>query len=927
MPAQSQELGEPWCTLTWDGGGETNLWHEPANWDLDRVPATDFTDRVCIPASAGPVVHSTGWSPIDGLMSDAPLIVEGGRLEVPARQSIDLATLDFRGGEIVGWQLNVDGDVTWSGGRFGYEDEPMWVHVGDPLAATSSSDLYITGDWHDFRGPIAVRGSVDIAEGATVAATHGSIEAGETVTVSGTLIAEVVGGLSGDDGVVVEPGGGVYGVFPGGTWTNRGTFEGELRPGAGDFEITSFVNEGTATVWGSTGAAPLQNALGATLTTQGTFYTFDVANDGVIRVGRASPYGPSELHLLGTYSGEGAIDIVEGAITVGDEEADQFRAHVTDANIQGSGPVTAVGNSTLSGSWLVGPDVAMVLDGDGVELAGATVTADNLSIINASVAPGAESTLNVGTVHIGDRDPEALRVADGAQLTTTQTMTMYPGSRVNGAGTLVNDGTILTQEPNRWGEPFASLGLRLENNGTINVPETWLRVSTLVNAGLVEFGADAQLPVEGAFDQTADGVLSVVADGSDYDFTQTDPKGDVSGITAASADVGGAIAVTGINGCITRAPVIAAPTATGSPALTSDVPECEYGLGVDAAGLNLIANDVTPPSLPAYDYGLAWGDWAGGTRITGGVVPKFRLIPSLDDDWAAPTSDDITGLRQVVQWWDTNPDATRAAMASRLDHSATNGDRYLAVEGTTANLWHHVAAQDWAGNWTEVRHDGPFQIDMTPPTAPVINADHVTDLHHVSGSTFEVRWSPATDTHAGMASPAYSANHDLDTDTEYPQAADRTNARVYRFQPEPGHDACVGVTAHDRAGNTRRSVRCIATAYDDDQFNASDDWRVRRDPDYYYGDYSVTRERGATLTKRVSARRLWLVASTCPDCGTVDVFWNGEWRDRVSLDSKVDRKKVLLPIKRFDARQKGALKIRVASSGRPVKIQGVIPEG
>jgi hypothetical protein len=72
---------------------------------------------------------------------------------------------------------------------------------------------------------------------------------------------------------------------------------------------------------------------------------------------------------------------------------------------------------------------------------------------------------------------------------------------------------------------------------------------------------------------------------------------------------------------------------------------------------------------------------------------------------------------------------------------------------------------------------------------------------------------------------------------------------------------------------------------------------------------------------------VWLVTTLCPTCGVVDVFWRGNFYKRVNLRADTFRRKALVRLPGFGRMQRGTLKIRVASTGKPVRIQGVALQG
>jgi hypothetical protein len=73
----------------------------------------------------------------------------------------------------------------------------------------------------------------------------------------------------------------------------------------------------------------------------------------------------------------------------------------------------------------------------------------------------------------------------------------------------------------------------------------------------------------------------------------------------------------------------------------------------------------------------------------------------------------------------------------------------------------------------------------------------------------------------------------------------------------------------------------------------------------------------------VSAKRLAIVATTCPRCGTINVFLGGELLRAISLRTNVRQKRRLIPVASFTGTKTGPLRVQVVSRGRLVRIDAL----
>ena len=153
------------------------------------------------------------------------------------------------------------------------------------------------------------------------------------------------------------------------------------------------------------------------------------------------------------------------------------------------------------------------------------------------------------------------------------------------------------------------------------------------------------------------------------------------------------------------------------------------------------------------------------------------------------------------------------------------------------------------------------------------------------------------------------------------------------FDPEPGNTYCFSSRMTDLAGNLSgwSDEACGAVPLDDHALEArAGDWALGEGESNYEGTYSETSRRGATLRLAdVRARTIFLLARVCPDCGSMNVLWDGQLLRRVDLQGRRRHAEhrfdvVTLRLGSFADVQEGTLRIVVTSSGQPVLVDGLI---
>jgi hypothetical protein len=71
------------------------------------------------------------------------------------------------------------------------------------------------------------------------------------------------------------------------------------------------------------------------------------------------------------------------------------------------------------------------------------------------------------------------------------------------------------------------------------------------------------------------------------------------------------------------------------------------------------------------------------------------------------------------------------------------------------------------------------------------------------------------------------------------------------------------------------------------------------------------------------ARKITIVATTCPTCGSIKVYWGSTLLRTISLTSATTINRRLISVTTFTTARTGTLTIKVSSSSRKVIIDGV----
>lgn len=255
--------------------------------------------------------------------------------------------------------------------------------------------------------------------------------------------------------------------------------------------------------------------------------------------------------------------------------------------------------------------------------------------------------------------------------------------------------------------------------------------------------------------------------------------------------------------------------------------------------------------------------------------------------------------------------------------SCTSPVTYSALpEGSHAFA---VRGRDSAGN-VSAPQSRTYVLDRTAPTLTMTAPTSIASLV----PTMAASWA-RSDAGSGIASVdgrlTRAPYNGPFQPYIYPASWQGTTASSQLFAVSRGYSYCISARARDRAGNVSAwsAPKCTTGAFDERSLRASTGWVATSNSAYYAGTATSTTTAGRTLTLySVQTRRITLVATTCPTCGTVSVYLGNRLARTVSLASSRAANKVLIPVVTYPSVQSGTLVLRSASTGKLVRLDGVV---
>lgn len=352
-------------TIAWDGGGDGTSWHDPLNWNLDRLPAPTDTVTIDVPGDIT-VTHSQGDTSIVSLHSEEAIVLSGGSLSINAVSEINntftmsLPPLVSRAITLSGaGDLTVNGLFTWTEGSV---DGSGRIIANGGLVIGGNAHKFFSGRTLDNAGTAtwSGNGAIVMESGAVFnnlpggtfeVQTDSNISGGSFCgpaafnnmgsliksvgssgdpTIIGTCVDFTNDGslnvLAGELDVTLEPGG-----------TSSGSFNVAAGAKLAVYPRIAHTLEASSTVAGA-GDVRVTGGSGGTLNVAGTYAVTGATDvDATVNFARDTIVPALTLTSFGTLTGTGTLTVTNALTWAG-------------GTMDGLGHTIASGTLTISGS-------------------------------------------------------------------------------------------------------------------------------------------------------------------------------------------------------------------------------------------------------------------------------------------------------------------------------------------------------------------------------------------------------------------------------------------------------------------------------------------------------------------------------------------------------------------------------------------------
>lgn len=164
------------------------------------------------------------------------------------------------------------------------------------------------------------------------------------------------------------------------------------------------------------------------------------------------------------------------------------------------------------------------------------------------------------------------------------------------------------------------------------------------------------------------------------------------------------------------------------------------------------------------------------------------------------------------------------------------------------------------------------------------------------------------------------------TFTDWANAATVTSPQ-WKTSTSPGATYCFRARANSAAGSQSgwSNERCRAVPLDDRNLTTRGSWARPYANGSYMSTVTRSTSRGSILEREgMTARRVFLVATRCPSCGTVRITLDGAAVRTVDLWAETTTPGALVSVATFPELRQGTLRLEVTTQGRLVEVDGFV---
>jgi hypothetical protein len=217
-------------------------------------------------------------------------------------------------------------------------------------------------------------------------------------------------------------------------------------------------------------------------------------------------------------------------------------------------------------------------------------------------------------------------------------------------------------------------------------------------------------------------------------------------------------------------------------------------------------------------------------------------------------------------------------------------------------------------------------VNPAPPAPPTPHMTALPAWAATNGLTIKWSATPGANPVASYDVRYRRAGYDgaYGTYTAWQNATAATQAA---FTTAPGSTYCFSVRARDTMAlvSGYSAETCSAAPLDERSLVKSGSWAAVASSVYYRSTGLKSTSTAAKLTRSgVQAKRIAIVVTTCPACGSVKVYWGATLLKTVSLKSATTVNKKVISIVAWTTVKSGTLVLKPGTAGRQTLIDGVV---